>query len=141
MKLSDSLMVLKFVNFDNTKCIRKLPFSGKSYYIFHSRHLSRIEKFIDYIVKKEYATYRDCVFLHLNSLNPKSIKVVKFSEANDYVIGNTEKLPELFDLDTKNHLPEWKPNELLDLGFSKYEIEINGGLVYTPKFNYHIIVK
>ena len=136
--MREKVIFVRNEKFDNSDCVNKFPYEGKSFFAVKSIHSNRYKKFISAPIHN--LNVDDFTILGSENININKVKALNYEEVSDYVLGKSKKIPELISFNPKEHTLEWNVNELEILGISKNEIESLGGCYFHPKIKFQVLI-
>lgn len=135
------VIFVKYLKFNNSECVRKLPYDGESWWAIRSIHHRRLLKLIDSRHEdKDFGNRKNWLIVRGEDMEYNDIRSIDYRVANDYVMGNSDRVPELLPFNPSLHCCDWSPNKLYHLGFSKYEIESYGLPYWFMDTKYHVLI-
>ena len=135
----------RYNKFDNSKCKRKFPYEGKSWFVIKSRHLKRLIYFIVNSKMDDEVTEANNLdnweFVDMKDMVGNEISVLDYQKINDYVMGTSDVLPGLEEFIPSIHTAKWRKSKMFHMGYSKYEHESRGIPYWIPVNNYQVLIK
>lgn len=137
------VVFVKYLKFNNDKCIRTFPYQGESWWVIKSIHYNRFIKLITDKTNpdKDFTNRKNWKIVEGEDMKGKDIYSIDYKLMNSYVVGESDIIPELIPFNPKLHCSDWSHSRLLSNGFSKYEIEKYGYPYWFMKPNYQILIK
>ena len=91
--------------YDNSKTVRKLPYEGKSWFVIKAVHKKRLIKFLSNKNLKEIhgLDIENFTLLEIDSKKLVNAKALNFKETNQYVLGESKKIPKQIDFNPNVH--------------------------------------
>lgn len=134
--MKKSFILWRFEDYNNSACVKRLPFEGKHYFACQTKHLVRLKKFI-----KAYDLGIDkFTFIKSTELKIDKIIMLNYNETNEYVLGGRNELPTQLDFDINDCCMKWvRIPELMHI--SDFEVESMGKTAYRPVLEYQLIIK
>jgi hypothetical protein len=122
--------------YNNSECIRKIPYEGKSYWPVKAIHKKRFERYIKY-AKPNHVFY----YIELPEDSLYKVKALNFDKVNKYVTGASKTIPKIEEFDHKKHCTTFDFHPLVKTGqFSKNELEYLGFSAYEPQYKFQVLI-
>lgn len=139
----DKVIFLKYLKFDNGKCVRTFPYHGESWWVIKSIHYKRFLKLMndDSNEDKDFIDPRNWKIVFGKDMKYKEIYSIDYKLMNEYVMGETDTIPDLIPFKPTSHCSLWKPTRLETAGFSKYEIERYGFPYWFMDPSYQVLIR
>jgi hypothetical protein len=137
------VVFLKYLKYDNSKCVNPFPYEGESWWLIKSIHYKRFLKLMnnDSIKDKDFINPKNWKIVKGEDMKGSEIYSLDYRLINEYVMGESDVIPKLTPFNPKLHCSEWKPNDMSYLGFSKYEIESVGAPYWHMNPTYQVLVR
>ena len=139
----DKVIFLKYLKFNNSQCVRTFPYHGESWWVIKSIHYKRFLKLMgdDSNKDKDFINPKNWKVVEGKDMKYKEIFSIDYPKMNDYVMGESDIIPELLPFNPKLHCSGWKPTALESAGFSKYEIERYGFAYWYMDNPYQVLIR
>lgn len=124
--------------YDNSECLKKLPYEGQSWWGLQTKHVLRHKQYLlGNGIDVSNFKYVKAVDLKFNE-----IYAINFYEANSYVLGDSNKVPELLEFNRDEHVVKFRESDIIQLGFySKTTVKNMCGYIYIPEMEYQILIR
>ena len=142
------LTFIKNLKFDNSRCVRKIPYDGVSWFVIYNKDVEAYKKQYEFLSKKWNLEYTEkiadiCDFLFVKGIemNIQSIKALDYVQINKYVMGESNFIPELLDFNPKIHTIQWYANPILAQGFGRQTLSNLGIPLKLSTTNHQVLIK
>jgi hypothetical protein len=125
--------------YDNSECVRRLPYEGQSWWVLQTNHVLRHKQFL-LGNNIDISTFR---YVKATDLKFNKIYALNHNDVNSYVVGNTNKVPELLEFNQNEHVFKFKEMDIVRLGYyGKSMAKKLHGYIYVPDENiYEILIR
>jgi hypothetical protein len=128
-------------NYDLSKTVRKLPYSGKSWFVIRTVDKPRLLEFINN--KSNPLNIMDFTFkdVDVKEIKGMNIKAIDLSQANKYVLGESDIAPEDVSFNYKLHASKFVPCDVVSMGILSVPMARYYGFApYNPKLIFHVLI-
>ena len=131
--LPGNVLFVRYKLWDNSKTVKKLPYSGTSAWAVKKKDLNKLIGFFDDI--KLLYPHMGGGSENLEIINPAGKKVIAldYKKSNDYVMGDSNEKPEIEQFDPNKHTLKFK------LSYQNPYNERDKG--YTPIKEYQVLIQ
>jgi len=125
--------------YDNSGCVKKLPHEGQSWWVLQTNHVLRHKQFL-LGNNIDISTFR---YVKATDLKFNEIYALNFYDANSYVIGSSNKVPELLEFNQNKHVITFTEMDIVKLGYyGKTMAKKLHGYIYVPdNMDYQILIR
>jgi hypothetical protein len=103
----DNILFVKYKLFDNSQTERKLPYDGISAWAIRKIDLNKYIKLFDYIKHQHPELGGGSENLEIVNPSGKKIFALDYEKTNNYVLGESDEIPELEPFNPKKHKLEF----------------------------------
>ena len=142
MKIKHKVIFVKYKKFDNSSCVRKLPYDGQSWFVIKSIHLKRFQYLINNSSNDlEFSNPNNWIITNSENMTFNKIYALDYLDANAYVMGANETLPALLEFNASKHCADWQLTTIARAGYSQKELLSLNIPYWCPIFRYQVLIK